>query len=189
MSFDAKRFQFWCSPIYQFSFAACAFGIISKNHWQIEHHRNFPLIFSQEFHWFSSYFWAFDLIFIYGVRQESNFTLLLVGINVFPRTICWEDCSFPHRMVLAYWSKTGRHRLCVPGLICVLAALLLSHLSRARLLATPWTAAHQAPPLMGFSRREHWSGVPLPSPYFCFSCYSIGLHVCLYGSTTVSWVL
>ena len=37
-------------------------------------------------------------------------------------------------------------------------------LSRARLLATPWTAAYQAPPSMGFSRQECWSGVPLPSP-------------------------
>ena len=38
-------------------------------------------------------------------------------------------------------------------------------LSRVRLLATPWTAAHQAPPSMGFSRQEYWSGVPLPSPF------------------------
>ena len=38
-------------------------------------------------------------------------------------------------------------------------------LSRVRLLATPWTAAHQASPSMGFSRQEYWSGVPLPSPY------------------------
>ena len=37
-------------------------------------------------------------------------------------------------------------------------------LSRARLLATPWTGAYQAPPSMGFSRQEYWSGVPLPSP-------------------------
>ena len=37
-------------------------------------------------------------------------------------------------------------------------------LSRVRLLATPWTAAHQAPPSMGFSRQKYWSGVPLPSP-------------------------
>ena len=37
-------------------------------------------------------------------------------------------------------------------------------LSRVRLLATPWTAAHQAPPSMGFSRQEYWSGVPSPSP-------------------------
>ena len=39
-------------------------------------------------------------------------------------------------------------------------------LSRVRLLATPWTAAYQAPLSMGFSRQEHWSGVPLPSPHF-----------------------
>ena len=37
-------------------------------------------------------------------------------------------------------------------------------LSRVRLLGTPWTVAHQAPPSMGFSRKECWSGVPLPSP-------------------------
>ena len=37
-------------------------------------------------------------------------------------------------------------------------------LSRARPSATPWTAAYQAPPPMGFSRQEYWSGVPLPSP-------------------------
>ena len=37
-------------------------------------------------------------------------------------------------------------------------------LGRVRLLATPWTAAYQAPLSMGFSRQEYWSGVPLPSP-------------------------
>ena len=42
--------------------------------------------------------------------------------------------------------------------------LLLSHFSRVRLSATPWTAAHQASLSMGFSRQEYWSGVPLPSP-------------------------
>ena len=41
---------------------------------------------------------------------------------------------------------------------------LLSRFSRARLCAAPWTAAHQAPPSLGFSRREYWSGLPLPSP-------------------------
>ena len=45
-----------------------------------------------------------------------------------------------------------------------LLLLLLSRFSRVRLLATPWTAAHQGPPSMGFSRQEYWSGVPLPSP-------------------------
>ena len=42
--------------------------------------------------------------------------------------------------------------------------LLLSHFSRVRLCATPWTAAYQASPSMGFSRQEHWSGLPFPSP-------------------------
>ena len=37
-------------------------------------------------------------------------------------------------------------------------------LSRVWLLATPWTATYQAPPSMGFSRQEYWSGMPLPSP-------------------------
>ena len=42
--------------------------------------------------------------------------------------------------------------------------LLLSRFSRVRLCATPWTAAYQAPPSLGFSRQEYWSGVSLPSP-------------------------
>ena len=45
-----------------------------------------------------------------------------------------------------------------------LLLLLLSHFSRVRLCATPETAAHQAPPSLGFSRQEHWSGLPFPSP-------------------------
>ena len=40
----------------------------------------------------------------------------------------------------------------------------LKSLSRARLLATPWIAAYQAPLSIGFSRQEYWSGLPLPSP-------------------------
>ena len=42
--------------------------------------------------------------------------------------------------------------------------LLLSRFSRVRLCATPQMAAHQAPPSLGFSRQEHWSGLPFPSP-------------------------
>ena len=41
-------------------------------------------------------------------------------------------------------------------------------LSCVQLSATPWTAAYQAPPSMGFSRQEYWSGVPLPSPTYVF---------------------
>ena len=44
-------------------------------------------------------------------------------------------------------------------------------LSPVWLFATPWTAAHQAPPSMGFSRQEYWSGVPLPSPRGQSNCW------------------
>ena len=64
------------------------------------------------------------------------------------------------------------------------ALLLLSRFSRVRLCATPQTAAHQAPPSLGFSRQEHWSGLPFPSPsvwlisgvsILCISLYTIVL--------------
>ena len=45
-----------------------------------------------------------------------------------------------------------------------LLLLLLSRFSRVRLCEIPWMAAHRAPPSLGFSRQEHWSGLPFPSP-------------------------
>ena len=51
--------------------------------------------------------------------------------------------------------------------------LLLSHFSRVRLCATPWTAAYQASPSMGFSRQEYWSGLPFPSPRIYVLKYSL----------------
>ena len=47
-------------------------------------------------------------------------------------------------------------------------------LSHVQLLATPWTAAYQAPPSMGFSRQEYWSGVPL---FYLFNNVSSGLYI------------
>ena len=48
--------------------------------------------------------------------------------------------------------------------VVLLLLLLLSRFSRVRLCATPLMAAHQAPPSLGFSRQEHWSELPFPSP-------------------------
>ena len=53
-------------------------------------------------------------------------------------------------------------RFCLSGLLLLL--LLLSRFSRVRLCATPEMAAHQALLPLGFSRQEHWSGLPSPSP-------------------------
>ena len=61
-------------------------------------------------------------------------------------------------------------------------------LSCVRLLVTPWTAAHQAPPSMGFSRQEYWSGVSLPSPVplakaLVSSFVSLSLSLSLFGTS------
>ena len=61
------------------------------------------------------------------------------------RTLEWVGISF---------SNAGKWKVKVKSLSCV------------RLLATLWTAAHQAPLLMGFSRQEYWSGMPSPSPKY-----------------------
>ena len=49
-------------------------------------------------------------------------------------------------------------------MLLLLLLLLLSRFSHVRLCETPEMAAHQAPPSLGFSRREHWSGLQFPSP-------------------------
>ena len=63
---------------------------------------------------------------------------------------------------------------------------LLSHVG---LLVIPWTVAYQAPPSMGFSRQEYWSGVPLPSPKerlaplnFNSKMFGEGLELAMLGS-------
>ena len=48
----------------------------------------------------------------------------------------------------------------------LLLLLLLSRFSHVWFLATPWTAAYQAPQSLGFSKQEHWSGLPFPSPMY-----------------------
>ena len=62
------------------------------------------------------------------------------------RTLEWVAISFSNA-----WKRKGK----------------VKSLSHVRLLVTPWTAAYQAPPSMGFSRQEYWSGVPVPSPASC----------------------
>ena len=52
------------------------------------------------------------------------------------------------------------------GKLLNLLLLLLSCFSRVQLCATPKTAAHQAPTSLGFSRQEHWSALPFPSPMY-----------------------
>ena len=59
-------------------------------------------------------------------------------------------------------------------------------LSRARLLVTPWTAAYQAPPSVGFSRQEFWSGLPLPSPEWVAIAFSGFLVLAIVNSAAMN---
>ena len=65
-----------------------------------------------------------------------------------------------HPFIIKTLQKMG-----MEGTYLNMLLLLLSRFSRVWLCATPWTAAYQAPPSMGFSRQQYWSGVPLPPPY------------------------
>ena len=76
------------------------------------------------------------------------------------------DSVRPHRRqptrLPCPWDSPGKNT----GVGChfLLQCTKVKSLSPVRLFATPWTAAHQASPSMGFSRQEYWSGVPSPSP-------------------------
>ena len=78
------------------------------------------------------------------------------------------DSVRPHRRqpirLLCRWDSPGKNT----GVGChfLLQCRKVKLLSHVRLSATPWTAAFQAPPSMGFSRQEYWSGVHLPSPEY-----------------------
>ena len=81
-------------------------------------------------------------------------------------TLCDPTDGSPLRLPRP-WGSPGKN----PGVGChfLLQCMKVKSeseaLSHVRPSATPWTAAYQAPPPMGFSRQEYWSGVPLPSPH------------------------
>ena len=101
-------------------------------------------------------FWSLLKLMSIELVMPSNHLLLcrplLLLPSVFPSIRVFSSESALHIWWPKYWSFTS------------LLLLLLNHFSRVQLCATPKTAAHQAPLSLGFSRQEHWSGLPLPSP-------------------------
>ena len=65
---------------------------------------------------------------------------------------------------ISHYEEASSRGESVDFLKAICPSLLLSRFSCVQLCATPETAAHQAPPSLGFSRQEHWSGLPFPSP-------------------------
>ena len=71
----------------------------------------------------------------------------------------------PPLLHLTHW-QAGSLPLAPPGKPSFIMKVKVKSLSPVRLFATPWTVAYQAPPSMGFSRQEYWSGLRFPSPLF-----------------------
>ena len=98
--------------------------------------------------------------------------LSLTSWQIFKVHACWSICQslIPcgqvkvHCVEILCFVYTVIMDIGMVFTFCLLWMLLLSRFSHVRLCETPWTAAYQAPPSMGFSKQECWSGVPLPSP-------------------------
>ena len=128
--------------------------------------------------------------FVHGVSQARTLewvTLSYSSVSSWPRGRTRVSCKTP---ALQADSLALSHHLIIRVLpswphLDLLLLLLLSHYSRVRLCTTAQTAAHQAPPSMGFSRQEYWSGVPLPSPIFCIKCAKWNPRKAVSGS---SWL-
>ena len=101
-------------------------------------------------------------------------------IKVYINSVCccqvtsvMSDSVRPHRRKPTRfprpWDSPGKNTGvgCHFLLQCMKGKVKVKSLSPVQLLATPGAAAYQAPPYMGFSRQEYWSGVPLPSPSMC----------------------
>ena len=94
----------------------------------------------EAFFWIKHYltYWGFEEVIFRSLFWTKRWLVIYGG------------CDFCEQLGL---TPDNNHGLGLP-----------SHFSRVRLCATPETAAHQAPTSLGFSRQEHWSGLPFPSP-------------------------
>ena len=105
----------------------------------------------------------------YSQVQLQQFFLIYAAAAAKSLQLCPTLCD-PHRRqptrLPRPWDSLGKN----PGAGCHFLLQCMKVKSQSEVtqscltLATPWTAAYQAPPSMGFSRQEYWSGLPLPSP-------------------------
>ena len=133
-----------------------------------------------EFHWKQAFSWP------QMFTDKRNFKSLFWSCSQKNKELCFPSCCcccccitlvesdsvWPHRRqptrLPRPWDSPGKNT----GVGCHFLLQCMKVKSESEVaqscptLATPWTAAYQAPLSMGFSRQEYWSGVPLPSPAF-----------------------
>ena len=106
---------------------------------------------------FSKYF---IIVILWGADFASfcfSFSWNIIGLQCCVTSRVQQSYSYTH-------THTHSHTHTYIYRYIMLLLLLLSRFSHVWLCVTPEMAAHQAPPSLGFSRQEHWSGLPFPSP-------------------------
>ena len=101
-----------------------------------------------------------NLLYLY--KYDNPMLLLLRS-----RVSCVRLCATPETapcQAFHPWDSPGKNTGVGCHFLLQCMKVKVKSLSRVRFLATPWTASHQGPPSMGFSRQEYWNEVPLPSP-------------------------
>ena len=119
------------------------------------------------------------IIYFISVLHYFTFSFLTFIWNHLVEVLSFLDRSPRRQLLLLLLSSFSRDRLChpidgspprlprpwdSPGKNPGVACHFLFQCMKVKVLVTLWTAAYQAPPSMGFSRQEYWSGLPLPSP-------------------------
>ena len=102
------------------------------------------------------------------------------------------DSVRPHGLqstrLLRPWDSPGKNTGVGCHFLLQCMKVKVKSFSHVRLLATPWTAAYQAPPFIGFSGQQYWSRVPLPSPvdiYYTISTCILRCEAIIFPSTLI----
>ena len=129
-----------------------------------------PCVFFSLWIWFSrlpfSWVGTGDRVLASGMWLLPDLILMLLLLSCFSRVWLCDpmDCSLPGSSVHGIFQARTLDWVVISFSNAWKWKVKVESLSRVQLFATPWTAAYQAPPSMGFSRQEYWSGVPLPFP-------------------------
>ena len=92
----------------------------------------------------------------------NNFYWPVVDLQCWVSFRLWQSESIIHIHMSTQWDSITEYQV---EFLCYTVSEWVSEVAHCvRLFATPWTVAYQAPPSMGFSRQEYWSGLPFPSP-------------------------
>ena len=109
--------------------------------------------------------WAWFLLTVSSLKEGALLLLLLLSRFSCVRLCNCRDGSPPGSAVPGILQARTLEWVAISFSNAGNWKVKVTSLSRSWLLETPWTAAHQAPPSMGFSRQEYWSGVPLWTPH------------------------